>query len=373
MTINERVSDATIDGILSGVIEGVEPATHEVAMAREIQQYRAAEPVAYVFKHPAGKLFWSLTDESNKDQHDVMPVYAAPQVTSVPEQVPESLKERLLTICDLVEDNDEYCQDIWNACRTAMLSDGAFTDEGTIAAPAVQADPLSVTDAEHVASVLEMIGSFEPDDIDSDSVDLRFELDGLDTGSDVSITEYATRGAAIIRQLSGNTEQVSQPYTLPECFERLFKHAQGLTFGDDWNRGTAAKYHRDSLIKAVDDCRAAIASGNSPAIKDGSNLVPNDVAFEKWWEDEKYDEKLRNVQGVIFNRVKNAAFMAFAAGRNGYCAVLASGNSPAIPDGYALVPVEPTDLMVEAMYRHPLSMRGALKEAIEAAPKQESK
>ncbi|HFF3552546.1 TPA: DUF551 domain-containing protein, partial [Escherichia coli] len=27
-----------------------------------------AEPVAYIFKHPAGKLFWALTDESNKEQ-----------------------------------------------------------------------------------------------------------------------------------------------------------------------------------------------------------------------------------------------------------------------------------------------------------------
>lgn len=38
-----------------------------------------SEPVAYIFKHPAGRLFWSLTDESNKGQSDVMPVYAAPQ------------------------------------------------------------------------------------------------------------------------------------------------------------------------------------------------------------------------------------------------------------------------------------------------------
>lgn len=37
-----------------------------------------AEPVAYIFKHPAGKLFWALTDESNKGQSDVIPVYAAP-------------------------------------------------------------------------------------------------------------------------------------------------------------------------------------------------------------------------------------------------------------------------------------------------------
>lgn len=59
------------------------------------------------------------------------------------------------------------------------------------------------SDVEHVAAVLELIGSFDADDIEGDTVDLRFELDGVDTGADASITEYAARGAAIIRQLSG--------------------------------------------------------------------------------------------------------------------------------------------------------------------------
>ena len=40
--INERVSDTTIAEILSGVIEGVEPTTHEISMARELKQHRAA-------------------------------------------------------------------------------------------------------------------------------------------------------------------------------------------------------------------------------------------------------------------------------------------------------------------------------------------
>lgn len=42
-----------------------------------------SEPVAYIFKHPAGRLFWSLTDESNKGHDDVMPVYASPQPSPV--------------------------------------------------------------------------------------------------------------------------------------------------------------------------------------------------------------------------------------------------------------------------------------------------
>ncbi len=88
------------------------------AMAAELQKRReadSAEPVAYIFKHPAGKLFWALTDESNKEQADVIPVYAAPPAPIVPEEM--------------------YWQDApvegsskaaayatgWNACRAAML------------------------------------------------------------------------------------------------------------------------------------------------------------------------------------------------------------------------------------------------------------
>ncbi|HCN7251623.1 TPA: DUF551 domain-containing protein [Escherichia coli] len=50
-----------------------------------------AEPVAYIFKHPAGKLFWALTDESNKDQSDVIPVYAAAPASVVQDNASEPL------------------------------------------------------------------------------------------------------------------------------------------------------------------------------------------------------------------------------------------------------------------------------------------
>ncbi|EMD3274060.1 DUF551 domain-containing protein [Escherichia coli] len=51
----------------------------------------AADPVAYIFKHPAGKLFWALTDESNKEQADVIPVYAAAPASVVPDNASEPL------------------------------------------------------------------------------------------------------------------------------------------------------------------------------------------------------------------------------------------------------------------------------------------
>ncbi|MCK2589394.1 DUF551 domain-containing protein [Escherichia coli] len=82
-----------------------------------------AEPVAYIFKHPAGKLFWALTDESNKEQSDVIPVYAAPPVPVVPAALPENDDEDGHDI-DYLEPSGVYSLGRtagWNACRAAML------------------------------------------------------------------------------------------------------------------------------------------------------------------------------------------------------------------------------------------------------------
>ena len=77
-----------------------------------------AEPVAYIFKHPAGKLFWALTDESNKDQSDVIPVYATPPVPVVPEEKPMPNPLKMYAV-DAVAAIAEVRG--WNSCRAAML------------------------------------------------------------------------------------------------------------------------------------------------------------------------------------------------------------------------------------------------------------
>ncbi|WP_174490927.1 DUF551 domain-containing protein [Escherichia coli] len=77
-----------------------------------------AEPVAYIFKHPAGKLFWALTDESNKDQSDVIPVYADPPVPVVPEEKPMPNLLKMYAV-DAVAAIAEVRG--WNSCRAAML------------------------------------------------------------------------------------------------------------------------------------------------------------------------------------------------------------------------------------------------------------
>ncbi|EFB9578984.1 DUF551 domain-containing protein [Escherichia coli] len=68
------------------VRDNIERRAYEIALAS-----LEADPVAYIFKHPAGKLFWALTDESNKEQSDVIPVYAAAPASVVPDNASEPL------------------------------------------------------------------------------------------------------------------------------------------------------------------------------------------------------------------------------------------------------------------------------------------
>lgn len=92
---------------------------------RELAAFRLAamdsEPVACIFKHPAGRLFWSLTDESNKGHDDVMPVYASPQPAPV---VPDAYvrDERGRMMLNGVCEPKIGFGIGWNACRAAMLA-----------------------------------------------------------------------------------------------------------------------------------------------------------------------------------------------------------------------------------------------------------
>ncbi|MEP8892392.1 hypothetical protein [Enterobacter roggenkampii] len=88
------------------------------ALARIALASLEAEPVAYIFKHPAGRLFWSLTDENNKGQSDVIPVYTdQPAPVFVPDELTrEEYKRRFME-----EDSfDDTFRGGWNACRAAI-------------------------------------------------------------------------------------------------------------------------------------------------------------------------------------------------------------------------------------------------------------
>jgi len=66
------------------VHNGLNAMLNEIALAS-----LTAEPAYYVFKHPNGKLFHSLVDESCKGHNDVHPVFTAPPVPEI--KLPEKL------------------------------------------------------------------------------------------------------------------------------------------------------------------------------------------------------------------------------------------------------------------------------------------
>ncbi|MCJ8579022.1 hypothetical protein MWG99_19445 [Klebsiella pneumoniae] len=86
---------------------------------------------------------------------------------------------------------------------------------------------LLVSKAKASVFTLEYISQFEPADIDSDDVDLRFEVDGRDTGTNVSIVDECGQAAKVIGTLVEALEKAQQRIAqlesrtvkLPEPFE----------------------------------------------------------------------------------------------------------------------------------------------------------
>lgn len=120
MTINERVSPKR----LAEIIARAEVCDDSVltdyrdieSIARELQQYRAAADPIYQVRFSLG---WRDVTKAQYDDHEahgapVRIVYAAPQVTSVPDEIESTSGS----------DYDDYYCDGWNACRAAMLNGG---------------------------------------------------------------------------------------------------------------------------------------------------------------------------------------------------------------------------------------------------------
>ncbi|ECG8490642.1 DUF550 domain-containing protein [Salmonella enterica] len=227
-----------------------------------------AEPVAYIFKHPAGELFWSLTDESNKGQNDVMPVYAAP---------PASERERIRR-------------------EHAEWSDATFGDVGPIG-------PLKHLSKEALEAAA------EPDDM-SEWADMQFLLWDAQRRAGISDGEIT---AAMEEKLKVNMARQwpepkdgeprlhikEQPAPIvPPAIEPDYKVIKSILptanpdeyacciAADMWNACRAA------MLQGVEQPQNArqnipenIPDGNSPAIPDDWVMVPKEPtqAMIKAW------------------------------------------------------------------------------------------
>ncbi|EFM2744385.1 DUF551 domain-containing protein [Escherichia coli] len=95
------------------------PAEEAEELARIALAAMEADPVAYIFKHQAGKLFWALTDESNKDQSDVIPVYAASPAPIASEAI-ENAIEYIRSIVFHIDEDDYHGKHIAYFMRQAL-------------------------------------------------------------------------------------------------------------------------------------------------------------------------------------------------------------------------------------------------------------
>ncbi|EKD7767480.1 DUF551 domain-containing protein [Escherichia coli] len=158
-----------------------------------------AEPVAYIFKHPAGKLFWALTDESNKEQPDVIPVYADSPAPVVPDEIDVNDVPRAVTYFKTLRD---CYADGWNACRAAMLQSGNFREnknsstnnfreiaETSTNYPVIPSEVLSA-----ILKVAKIRADF--DDFDGDRRGIGDCLDEAEQELIVTINKYASQLAA---------------------------------------------------------------------------------------------------------------------------------------------------------------------------------
>ncbi|APZ06645.1 hypothetical protein BWI95_17140 [Kosakonia cowanii JCM 10956 = DSM 18146] len=143
--------------------------------------------------------------------------------------------------------------------------------------------------AEQCANILENISGFEPDDIDGDAVDLRFDLDGMDTGCTVSLVEQCQHAADALRALLAERDadkkriadyrhQLSRYSMSPgeadqrRCESRAVRDALG--FGKDADNVAPVDLREkiSVLRQRIDELEARTVSVKLPPKVDSSNL-----------------------------------------------------------------------------------------------------
>ena len=202
------------------VRDNIERRAYEIALAS-----LEADPVAYIFKHPAGKLFWALTDESNKEQADVIPVYAAPPVPVVPEEKPMPNPLKMYAV-DAVAAIAEVRG--WNSCRAAMLHG---------AEPVSQTYKSQHTQFEQVADLYEM--QFDDGRTCAFHTDAQKAAQWLQACDGNRVQEYV-KLERLRNALSGNYPVtpdgwISCSERMPEDTKMLLAFSQGEIVAAYWN------------------------------------------------------------------------------------------------------------------------------------------
>lgn len=223
-----------------------------------------AEPVAYIFKHPAGKLFWALTDESNKEQPDVIPVYADSPAPVVPDEIDVNDVPRAVTY---FKTHRDCYADGWNACRAAMLQSGNFREnknsstnnfreiaETSTNYPVIPSEVLSA-----ILKVAKIRADF--DDFDGDRRGIGDCLDEAEQELIVTINKYASQLAAEPIATNDAREQTAVPpvpVIQADVAQAIEKLKRKLVECNRYN------YCADAVKGVEYACHAAMLQGSQP-------------------------------------------------------------------------------------------------------------
>ncbi|EDH1234092.1 DUF551 domain-containing protein [Salmonella enterica subsp. enterica] len=131
-TITKEEVKAFIEQIESDLANGWEAQIFELKLARIALASLDAEPVAWTSEGALAEVYCGETGVIGpKYIVGDVPLYRHAQPAPVvPEECPEEIRDLMASHSDALF-NDDDAQEIWNACRAAMLQAGTLINEGT--------------------------------------------------------------------------------------------------------------------------------------------------------------------------------------------------------------------------------------------------
>lgn len=303
-----------------------------------------AEPVAYIFKHPAGKLFWALTDESNKEQSDVIPVYAAAPASVVPDNASEPLAYAYKELTPEIMRNHLAVFE-----RYGIAPNDSST---TIHALRIALDGIERSDA--------MLHGAEPasnhEELPLDY--LQGQKDGLEWAAQLAEANHPQTGdwlyddplelAKAIRKGPDMPEFDGPTPITPEAIENAIEYIRSIAFHideDDYHGKHIAYFMRQALAWLEGHSCSDDRLGKAENQTVHGNQAAESNRGNEWTGNPDIDnaiimlDRIDTLESCDDDRIEAVK------------AVLRrlAGNSPVTPDGWVMVPKELTPEMMRAV------------------------
>lgn len=353
------------------------PAEEAEELARIALAALEVEPIGFRCRRNDNLGDWSYVYHREPDDFErkhlvIEGIYAAPPAPVVPEEKPMPNPLSMYAV-DAVAAIAEVRG--WNACRAAMLQSGNFREnknsstnnfreiaETSTNYPVIPSEVLSA-----ILKVAKIRADF--DDFDGDRRGIGDCLDEAEQELIVTINKYASQLAAEPIATNDVREQTAVPpvpVIQADVAQAIEKLKRKLVECNRYN------YCADAVKGVEYACHAAMLQGSQPVsqtYKFPVNTPCQDAPAHIWlqtagvWPE---DGELSELTWCSHNQHHDDTLYVRAD--------LVNGNSPVTPDGWVMVPKEPTQAMIKAWLSEIANFRGhaaGYRAALEAAPQLE--